>query len=143
MTPPGTSWEKFRAAMREVHRTGGVHPGEAAPDVSLPAAAAAGIEPGASVRGPCPRCDHPHAGPPGPVCVLAEAHLGRSPQRRRPDLELDAVSAPRPAAPAGAIAATAMHESFLDMIAGGFTEDQALTFMAKAFAARQEGEPGG
>ena len=88
--------------------------------------------------------------------MLAEAHLGRSPQRRRPDLELDAVSAPRPAAPArpvpgdlmgrmtpGAIAATAMHESFLDMIAGGFTEDQALTFMAKAFAARQEGEPGG
>ena len=100
---------------------------------------------GGPVGTTCARCDHLHGGPPGEACVEAERRLGRSPLRRRPDLQLDSVAgtpaeAAVPADPfanmtPGAVAATAMHEAFQDLIAGGFTEDQALTFLARAYAA--------
>lgn len=39
----------------------------------------------------------------------------------------------------GVIACTALHETFLDLLAAGFTEDQSLTFLARACAAAQQG----
>jgi len=79
LTPPGTNWDEFKAAMKQAHQTGGHQPGRAAPDISLPA---------------------------DPFGTMTP----------------------------GAVAATAMHEAFQDLLAGGFTEDQALTFLARAYA---------
>ena len=36
VTPPGTDWEEFKAAMRQAHQTGGHQPGRTAPDISGP-----------------------------------------------------------------------------------------------------------
>lgn len=43
----------------------------------------------------------------------------------------------------GAVAMTGMHEAFSDLTAAGFTEDQALRFLAYAWAAAQKDTPGG
>jgi hypothetical protein len=208
-TPPGTNFEEFKAAL---HSQGA--PGMISPEM-VAILNQGGIMPEviAQTGATCARCDHPHGGPPGPACLEAERHLGRSPLRRSPDLQLDAIDAerrqrslrppgtteqalrdadamplspeltermrnlakgspanfcPDPARPGhgtgcmcaawylqraeaaraaemppdprpmsqGAMAAVAMHEAFLDLMAGGFTEDQALTILARAFAAR-------
>ena len=91
VTPPGTSWDEFKAAMRQQHQTGGHQPGSTAPDISMSA--------------------------PGPA---------------------DPFAAMTP----GAVAATAMHETFTDFLAGGFTENQALTIIARMLAARYGGADG-
>jgi hypothetical protein len=203
-TPPGADFEAFKAAL---HSQGA--PAAVSPEF-LAMLNTGGLFP--QVIGQsgttCARCDHPHGGPPGPLCLDAERQYGRSPLRRRPDLQLDAISprhrppgtteqalrdadsmpltddliarmrdlasgsaaslcpdpaepghgtgcmcgswylqradAAREAAPAGGkegdspgvIAARGMREAFGDLTAGGFTEDQALKFLAIAWATR-------
>jgi hypothetical protein len=161
-TPPGTDFEEFKAALLAQGAPGMISPEMVA------ILSQGGIMPEviAQTGVTCARCDHQHGGPPGPACLDAERHLGRSPLRRSPDLQLDAISGrsdvrqcprcrtlhgpavacpaplddpmppdPRPMTP-GAMAATAMHEAYLDLMAGGFTRDEALTILARAFAAR-------
>jgi hypothetical protein len=95
VTPPGTDWDEFKAAMRQAHQTGGHQPGRIAPDISV---------------GGSEALRQYLAGGAGP----ADPFASMTP---------------------GAVAATAMHEAFQDLLAGGFTEDQALTFLARAYAA--------
>jgi hypothetical protein len=154
-TPPGTDFEAFKASLHSQGAAGRVSP-ELVAMLNR-----GGIVPRVIAQSgtTCARCDHPHGGPPGQACLEAEAHLGRSPLRRSPDLRLDAISGSRQGSPAGApaslpagparqptpgtVAATAMHEAFLDLMAGGFTEDQALTILAWAFAARNGSDNSG
>lgn len=158
-TPPGTDFDEFKRAL---HSQGA--PGAISPQMveMLNKATAAGAIPGglmAQSGTTCARCDHPHGGPPGPRCLEVEAHLGRSPSRRRPDLQLDAISGKRtdpgpcygpdcdhvshpsptaePDFPPGmpSVSAVAAHEQFIDFRRGGFTEDQAIKLLAALIAA--------
>lgn len=129
MTPPGTDFEEFKKSLHSQGAPGRVSPG------MIAAMNAGGITLPQTASGFCSRCEHPHAGEPGPICLEAERHLGRSPRRRSPDLQLDEIS--RPAGPPpdpfpgpASVAAIAAHEMFLDFMRGGFNEDQALKLVA-------------
>ena len=132
-TPPGTDFEAFKASLHSEGAAGAINPG------LIAALNHSGIMPPVNGQAgtTCARCDHLHGGPPGPACLEAEAHLGRSPLRRSPDLQLDAISGPRQASPpAGPLpgtasaAAIAAHEMFTDFMMAGFTEDQAIRLVA-------------
>lgn len=131
-TPPGTDFEAFKESMSAQGA-----PARISPEAILAANAAGFPLPPSASGTRCVRCEHPHGGAPGRVCLYAEAHLGRSPHRRSPDLELDAVSRPgQPVIPAdpfarpASMAAIAAHEMFGDFLGGGFSEDQALRLVA-------------
>jgi hypothetical protein len=134
-TPPGTDFEEFKRAL---HSQGA--PGMISPEM-VAVLNHSGIGEAMAQTGPaCPRCDHPHGGLPGKKCLEAEAHLGRSPLRRSPDLQLDEISGPRrqaalPAPPAddfppgvaseGAVAAW---EMYTDFRRAGMSLDVAVRF---------------
>lgn len=131
-TPPGTDFEEFKRALRSQGAPGMISP-EMVAILNQVAPAMAGDS---SAR--CVRCDHPHGGAPGPKCLEAEAHLGRSPNRRSPDLQLDGISArarqalpPAPAEfPPGApsAGAVAAREMYVDFRRAGFSLDEAVKF---------------
>lgn len=160
-TPPGTDFDEFR---RSLHSQGA--PGRISPEMVAMLNQVAPQIAGQQSGTLCPRCEHPHGGPPGRACLEAEAHLGRSPARRSPDLQLDEISAHDPrdrcrdcrslagsdhlpdcpqASPAAllpgmaSVAAIGAHEMFTDFLRAGFTEDQALTLVARIITSH----PGG
>ncbi len=114
MTPPGAKWDEWKAAMRQAHVTGGHQPGRQAPDISLGGAPAEILKQAMQQDGGLVRSVYEGEWVPDPFASMTP----------------------------GAVAATAMHEAFTDLVAGGFTEDQALTFLARAYAAAN-GTPGG
>lgn len=148
-TPPGTDFDEFKKALHSQGAPGAINPEFVA---MLNKAAAVGAIPGglmAQSGTTCVRCDHAHGGPPGQACLEAEAQYGRAYLRRRPDVQLDAISGPKPQVsayqdtdatmfgvqradfvPTASVAAISANEMFRDFMAGGFTEDQALKLTA-------------
>lgn len=141
-TPPGTDFEEFK---KSLHSHGA--PGRISPDLVSMLNRSVLVPPVVAQSGTtCARCDHPHGGPPGPACLESEAHLGRSPLRRRPDLELDRISAPQPLPEPvmpvmASVAAIACHEMFTDWVRAGFTKDEALSLLAKFMHEMQTQKP--
>lgn len=146
---PGVSKQDFLNSLRHAARTGGHVPGGAAPDISMPVVtdlSGKGVHPSVmkAVMGgatsleeigeamassrmlPCPQCSTHHR--PGDLCA---------PPPSVRNLEAPPV-APLPSDPfAGrdVMAGTGLHEMFEDMLAGGFTEDQATSILGKMLAA--------
>ena len=145
VTPQGTDFEAFKQAMRGEGAAGNI-----SPQLITMLNASGGLQPRVLAQSgtTCARCEHQHGGPPGPLCLEAERKYGRAYLRRSPDLQLDEIASPRrelalPADPmprTASVAAVAAHELFLDFVAGGFSDDQALTIIARMIAAGPGGD---
>jgi hypothetical protein len=105
MPPGGPSWDEFKAAMRSAHVTGGHQAGQAAPDISSESAFAKQI-----VARLQPAALPPPATPADPFAGLT------------------------PMTP-GAIAATGLNEFYRDLMAGGFSRDDARKLIAELIVA--------